>query len=233
MLRKTLAEFIGTFVLVFGGAGTAVFAAGVAGVGVGFLGVAIAFGLTVLTMAYAFARVSGAHFNPAVSLGLWAAGRFEGREALPYIVAQVLGGIAGGALIYLIVSDQPDSIASPAERLAGASNGFAAHSPEGYGLVAAILAETVLTLVFLLVIVGSTDRRVPAGFAPIAIGLSLTLIHLISIPITNTSVNPARSIGTAVFAGGWALEQLWVFLVFPVLGAVIGGALYRALYEAD
>jgi len=222
LIRKCLAEFIGTFWLVFGGCGAAVLAAGFPGLGIGFLGVALAFGLTVLTMAYAFGHVSGAHLNPAVSVGLWIGGRFPLRDLLPYVIAQVLGAIGAAAVLYVIASG------APTFNLGGfASNGFGSRSPGGYGLGAALLTEAVMTFFFLLVILGATDHRVPAGFAPLAIGLALTLIHLVSIPVTNTSVNPARSTGPAIFAGGPALGQLWVFWVAPIVGAVAAGLVYR------
>ena len=237
MFRKLAAEFLGTFVLVLGGVGAAVFAAGVAEVGVGWLGVSLAFGLTVLVMVYAVGHISGGHFNPAVSLGLWSAGRFQAKSLIPYLLAQFVGGVVAAGLIYVLVSNQDASAAlvPAADRLAGASNGYGAHSPELYGLAAAIMAEIAMTFVFLLVIIGATDRRAPAGFAGVAIGLALTLVHIIGIPITNCSVNPARSVATAVFAGaaegGWALQQLWVFLVFPVVGAILAGLVYRLVLE--
>jgi aquaporin Z len=225
MSRKLTAEFIGTFWLVLGGCGSAVLAAGYPELGIGFLGVALAFGLTVLTMAFAIGHISGCHLNPAVSIGLWSGGRFAAKELVPYIIAQVAGGIAGGAVLYIIASG------SGAFDLAGgfASNGYGAHSPGGYSLLACLVTEVVLTCMFLLIILGSTDERAPAGLAPIAIGLGLTLIHLISIPVTNTSVNPARSTGVAIFVGGWATAQLWLFWVAPIIGGVLGGALYRWL----
>ncbi len=224
--RRSLAEFIGTFWLVFGGCGSAVLAAGVPNVGIGYLGVALAFGLTVLTMAFAIGHISGCHLNPAVSFGLWSAKRFPGSELLPYIVAQVLGGIVAAGVLYFIASGIPEF------RIANglASNGYGAHSPGGYSLGACLVAELVLTFMFLMVILGSTDRRAPAGFAPIAIGLALTLIHLIGIPVTNTSVNPARSTGPAVFVGGWALSQLWMFWVAPIIGALLAGGVWRGLF---
>lgn len=219
------AEFFGTFWLVLGGCGSAVLAAAFPQVGIGLHGVSLAFGLTVLTMAYAIGHISGCHLNPAVSLGLWAAGRFEAGKLLPYFVAQVLGAIAAGAVLYLIASGKSGFDAS-----AGfASNGYGEHSPGGYSLLAALVCEVVMSAMFLVVILGATDRRAPAGFAPIAIGLCLTLIHLISIPVTNTSVNPARSTGVAVFAGGWALEQLWLFWLAPLAGALLGALIYRCI----
>jgi aquaporin Z len=228
MSRKLAAEFIGTFWLVLGGCGSAVFAAAFPDLGIGFAGVALAFGLTVLTMAFAIGHISGCHLNPAVTLGLWAGGRHPIGEVLPYMVAQVLGGIAGAAILYMIATG------NPAFDVAGgmASNGYGAHSPGGYSAAAGFLTEVVMTMMFLVIILGSTDKRAPAGFAPIAIGLGLTLIHLISIPVTNTSVNPARSTGPALFVGGWAIDQLWMFWVAPLLGALIAGYLYRWLADA-
>ena len=224
-MNKYAAEFVGTFWLVLGGCGSAVLAAAFPGVGIGLLGVSLAFGLTVLTMAYAIGHISGCHLNPAVSVGLWTAGRFSGKDLLPYIVAQVLGGIAGAGVLYLIASGKAGF-----DVTAGfASNGFGAHSPGGYSMVAALVCELVMTAMFLVIILGATDADAPAGFAPIAIGLGLTLIHLISIPVTNTSVNPARSTGVALFAGGWAIEQLWAFWVAPILGGVLGAVVYRVI----
>jgi aquaporin Z len=231
--KKVFAEFLGTFWLVLGGCGSAVLAASFGGagnpLGIGLLGVSLAFGLTVLTGAYAFGHISGAHFNPAVSLGLWGGGRFPGRELLPYIVAQVLGGIAAGFVLLQVAQGAPGFAIDSSSAGAFASNGYAQLSPGGYSTVAAFLAEVVLTAFFLIVILGSTHGRAPAGFAPIAIGLALALIHLISIPVTNTSVNPARSTGMAVFAGSGALGQLWMFWVAPIVGGLIGGAIYRWL----
>ena len=221
------AEFFGTFWLVLGGCGSAVLAAAFPDVGIGLHGVSLAFGLTVLTMAFAIGHISGCHLNPAVSVGLWAGGRFPAQNLVGYIVAQVLGGIVAGAVLYVIASGRPDF-----DVTAGfASNGFGEHSPGGYSFLAALVTEVVMTMMFLLVILGSTDRRAPQGFAPIAIGLCLTLIHLISIPVTNTSVNPARSTGVAVFVGGWAVAQLWLFWVAPIIGALIGSAVYRQIAE--
>ena len=221
--RRLAAEFIGTFWLVLGGCGSAVLAAGFPKTGIGFLGVALAFGLTLLTMAYAIGHISGCHINPAVSVGLWAGGRFPGSEVIPYVIAQVIGAIVAAAVLYGIASG-----AAGFDLSAGfASNGYGAHSPGGYSLVSAALCEVVMTLMFLFVIMGATDKRVPAGFAPIPIGLVLTLIHLISIPVTNTSVNPARSTGPALFVGGWAIDQLWLFWLAPIVGAALGGILYR------
>jgi aquaporin Z len=222
-MNKYGAEFFGTFWLVLGGCGSAVLAAAFPDVGIGLLGVSFAFGLTVLTMAYAIGHISGCHLNPAVSLGLWAGGRFSGKELVPYVVAQVLGGIAGAGVLYLIASGKAGFDAS-----AGfASNGFGERSPGGYGLTAAFVTEVVMTAMFLLIILGATDKRAPQGFAPIAIGLGLTLIHLISIPVTNTSVNPARSTAVAIFAGGGAIGQLWLFWLAPLLGGVLGATVYR------
>jgi aquaporin Z len=219
---KAAAEFVGTFWLVFGGCGSAVLAAAFPALGIGFVGVALAFGLTVLTMAYAIGHVSGCHLNPAVSFGLWAGKRFPVSELLPYIIAQVLGAIAGAGVLYIIASGKPGfSVAG-----GFASNGYGDRSPGGYALLACFVAEIVLTFFFLIIILGSTDSRAPKGFAPIAIGLGLTLIHLISIPVTNTSVNPARSTGPAIFAGGSALSQLWLFWVAPIVGAIIAGIVY-------
>ena len=217
------AEFIGTFWLVLGGCGSAVLAAAFPGLGIGFVGVALAFGLTVVTMAFAIGHISGCHLNPAVSVGLWAGGRFPANQLLPYIVAQVLGGIAAGGVLYLIASGKAGFDLSGGF----ASNGYDAHSPGGYSLVSALVCEIVMTAMFLVVILGSTDKRAPAGLAPLAIGLCLTLIHLISIPVTNTSVNPARSTGVAIYVGGWALSQLWLFWVAPIIGAVVGAGIYR------
>jgi aquaporin Z len=222
-MRKYAAEFIGTFWLVLGGCGSAVLAAAFPEVGIGLHGVSLAFGLTVLTMAFAIGHISGCHLNPAVSIGLWAGGRFATSELVPYIAAQVLGGLAAGGVLLVIASGAPGF-----DVAAGfASNGYGEHSPGGYSLVAALVTEIVMTAFFLIVILGSTDSRAPAGFAPIAIGLALTLIHLISIPVTNTSVNPARSTGVAVYVGGWATAQLWLFWVAPIAGAVVGAAAYR------
>ena len=226
-MKQYCAEFLGTFWLVLGGCGSAVLAAAFPQVGIGLLGVALAFGLTVLTMAYAIGHISGCHLNPAVSIGLCVGGRFPAAKLAPYVVAQVLGAIAAGGVLYVIASGAPGFNVA-----AGfASNGFGAHSPGGYSLVAALVCEVVMTLFFLLVILGATDKGVPAGFAPLAIGLALTLIHLISIPVTNTSVNPARSTGVAVFVGGWAVAQLWLFWVAPIVGAVLGALAYRFIAD--
>ena len=222
-MKQYGAEFLGTFWLVLGGCGSAVLAAAFPAVGIGLLGVSLAFGLTVLTMAYAIGHISGCHLNPAVSIGLWAGGRFPAGKLAPYIAAQVLGGIAAGAVLYVIASGAPGFDVAKGF----AANGYGAHSPGGYSLLAALVTEVVMTLFFLLVILGATDKRAPAGFAPIAIGLALTLIHLISIPVTNTSVNPARSTGVGVFVGGWALAQLWLFWLAPIAGAALGAAIYR------
>jgi len=223
MMKQYGAEFFGTFWLVFGGCGSAVIAAAFPNVGIGLLGVSLAFGLTVVTMAYAIGHISGCHLNPAVSIGLWAGGRFPAKELLPYIIAQVFGGIAAGGVLYLIASGAPGfDVAN-----GFASNGYGDHSPGSYSLQSALIAEIVLTAFFLIIILGATDKRAPAGFAPIAIGLALTLIHLISIPVTNTSVNPARSTGVAIYVGDWAVAQLWAFWVAPIVGAVLGAGIYR------
>jgi aquaporin Z len=223
--KRALAEFVGTFWLVFGGCGSAVLAAGFPRLGIGFLGVALAFGLTLLTMAFAIGHISGCHLNPAVSVGLWVGKRFPASDLAPYIIAQVVGGIAAGGVLYVIASGKEGF------SLAGgfASNGYASHSPGGYSLTACLVAELVLTFMFLVIILGATDRRAPQGFAPIPIGLGLTLIHLIGIPVTNLSVNPARSTGPAVFVGGWALSQLWLFWVAPIAGGALAGLFYRIL----
>lgn len=229
MLQKIAAEFLGTFWLVLGGCGSAVLAAAFPELGIGFVGVSLAFGLTVLTGAYALGPISGGHFNPAVSFGLWAGGRFPAAHLLPYIAAQVVGGIAGAGVLYLIASGKADfSLAN-----GFASNGYGEHSPGGYSLMASFTSEIVMTFMFLIVILGATQQRAPVGFAGLAIGLALTLIHLISIPVTNTSVNPARSTGPAVFVGDWALQQLWLFWLAPILGAVIAGFVYRTLLEGE
>ncbi len=224
---KLLAEFIGTFWLVLGGCGSAVLAAAFPGVGIGLLGVSLAFGLTVLTGAYALGPISGGHFNPAVSVGLWAGGRFPGNQLLSYVIAQVVGAVVGAGVLYLIASGKADF------SLAGgfASNGYGEHSPGKYSLLAGIVSEVVMTFMFLIVILGATHHRAPVGAAGLTIGLALTLIHLVSIPVTNTSVNPARSTGPAIFVGGWALEQLWVFWVAPIVGAAIAGFVHKALLE--
>ncbi len=222
-MQKYGAEFFGTFWLVLGGCGSAVLAAGFPDVGIGWLGVSLAFGLTVLTMAFAIGHISGCHLNPAVTIGLWYGGRFPAGQILPYIIAQVLGGLAAGGILYIIASGQAGF------DLAGgfASNGYGEHSPGGYSLLAGAVTEVVMTMMFLIVILGATDKRAPAALAPIAIGLCLTLIHLISIPVTNTSVNPARSTGVAIFAGGWAIQQLWLFWIAPVIGGILGAIVYR------
>jgi aquaporin Z len=228
-MKALFAEFFGTFWLVLGGCGSAVLAAAFPEVGIGLTGVSLAFGLTVLTMAYAIGHISGCHLNPAVSIGLWAGGRFEAGKLLPYIVSQVLGAVVAGGVLYLIASGKPGFDVS-----AGfASNGFGEHSPGQYSMLAAVVTEVVMTMMFLLVILGATDSRAPQGFAPIAIGLCLTLIHLISIPVTNTSVNPARSTGVAVFVGDWAVAQLWVFWVAPIVGAVLGATVYKFIGSKD
>jgi len=228
-MKKFMAEFLGTFVLVFGGCGSAVLAAGFPGLGIGFAGVALAFGLTVLTMAYAVGHISGGHFNPAVTLGLWAGGRFPAAQIPGYIIAQVVGGLAAAGVLYVIASGHAgfDTTAS-----GFAANGYGEHSPGGFSLLSGMVTEGMLTAIFLVIIHGATDKRAPAGFAPIAIGLALTLIHLISIPVTNTSVNPARSTAVAIFQGGWAIDQLWMFWLMPIIGGVIGGLIYRGLLES-
>lgn len=223
MKNKMLAEFFGTFWLVLGGCGSAVLAAAFPNLGIGFLGVALAFGLTLLTMAFAIGHISGCHINPAVTIGLWAGGRIKSSDVVPYIVSQVLGGIAGAGILYLIASGHTGFDINQGL----ASNGYAEHSPGGYNLTSAFVTEVVMTFMFLFIILGSTDSRTPKGFAPIAIGLSLTLIHLISIPVTNTSVNPARSTGPALLVGGWALSQLWLFWVAPFIGAILAGFSYN------
>jgi aquaporin Z len=228
-MKQYGAEFFGTFWLVLGGCGSAVLSAAFPNVGIGLLGVSLAFGLTVLTMAYAIGHISGCHLNPAVSIGLWAGGRFPSSKLIPYIVAQVLGGIVAGGILYLIASGKAGFDVSSGF----ASNGYGAHSPGGYSLFAALVTETVMTMMFLLIILGATDKRAPQGFAPIAIGLGLTLIHLISIPVTNTSVNPARSTGVAIFAGDWAIAQLWLFWAAPIIGAVLGALVYRFIGENE
>lgn len=224
-MNKYTAEFLGTFWLVLGGCGSAVLAAAFPEVGIGLMGVSLAFGLTVLTMAYAIGHISGCHLNPAVSVGLWAGGRFAAGELLPYIAAQVVGAVAAGAVLFVIASGTEGFDVTRGF----ASNGFGAHSPGGYSLTAALVTEVVMTAFFLLVILGATDKRAPAGFAPLAIGMALTLIHLISIPVTNTSVNPARSTGVALFVGDWALAQLWLFWIAPIAGALLGAVAYRAI----
>lgn len=228
MSKRLFAEFFGTFWLVFGGCGSAVLAAAFPQLGIGFAGVALAFGLTVVTMAYAVGHISGGHFNPAVTMGLFAGGRFPAKDVIPYVVSQVIGGIAAAAVLYLVASGKTGFDATTS---GFASNGYGDHSPGDYSLQAAIVIELVLTAFFLIVIHGATDKRAPAGFAPLAIGLALTLIHLISIPVTNTSVNPARSTAVAIFQGTWALQQLWVFWLVPLIGGVIGGLIYRCLLE--
>ncbi len=224
-MNKYGAEFIGTFWLVLGGCGSAVLAAAFPGLGIGFVGVALAFGLTVMTMAFAIGHISGCHLNPAVSIGLWAGGRFPAKQLPGYIIAQVLGGLAAGGILYLIASGKAGFDVN-----AGfAANGYGDHSPGGYSLHVALLTEIVMTMMFLLIILGATDKRAPQGFAPIAIGLGLTLIHLISIPVTNTSVNPARSTAVAVYVGSWAVSQLWLFWVAPIIGAIVGAVIYRSI----
>ena len=220
-MKKNLAEFIGTFWLVLGGCGSAVLAAGFLDVGIGLVGVSIAFGLTVLTIAYSLGHISGAHLNPAVTIGLWAGGRINAKEVLPYIVSQILGGIAAASVLYIIATGNGSDIGN------FAANGYGEHSPGQYSMTAAIVTELVMTFMFLIVILGATDERAPKGFAGIAIGLALTLIHLISIPVTNTSVNPARSISQAIFVGDWALSQLWLFILIPIAGAALAGLVYK------
>ncbi|MEZ9724356.1 aquaporin Z [Vibrio splendidus] len=229
-MNRYIAEMFGTFWLVLGGCGSAVLAAGFPDVGIGLLGVSLAFGLTVLTMAFALGHISGCHLNPAITIGLWSGGRFDAKDVAPYIIAQVIGGLIAGGVLYVIASGQAgfDIVGS-----GFAANGYGEHSPGGYSLTAALVCEVVMTMVFLFVIMGATDSKAPAGFAPIAIGLCLTLIHLISIPVTNTSVNPARSTGVAVFVGDWAVSQLWLFWVAPIVGAVIGAAIYNAVRGSD
>jgi aquaporin Z len=224
--KRAAAEFFGTFWLVFGGCGSAVLAAGVPNVGIGYAGVALAFGLTVLTMAFAIGHISGCHLNPAVSIGLVVGKRFPASELLPYVVAQVVGGIAAAGVLFVIAS----GITGFDVHAGFASNGYGEHSPQGYSLLAGLVSEVVLTAFFLIVIMGATDNRAPKGFAPIAIGLCLTLIHLVGIPVTNLSVNPARSTGPAIFAGGWALQQLWMFWVAPLIGGALGGGIYSMLF---
>ena len=225
-MKKNVAEFIGTFWLVLGGCGSAMLAAGFPNLGIGFAGVALAFGLTVLTIAYSLGHISGAHLNPAVTIGLWAGGRIAGKEILPYVVSQILGGIAAAAVLYVIVTGNGSEIGS------FAANGYGEHSPGNYSMLAAIVTEFVMTFMFLIVILGATDDKAPKGFAGLAIGLALTLIHLISIPVTNTSVNPARSISQAIFVGDWAIGQLWLFIAVPVAGAVLAGVVYKYLRSA-
>ncbi|MGP8309066.1 aquaporin Z [Vibrio sp. YIC-376] len=229
-MNKYLAEVFGTFWLVLGGCGSAVLAAGFPEVGIGLLGVSLAFGLTVLTMAFAIGHISGCHLNPAVTVGLWAGGRFETQDVLPYIIAQVIGGIIAGGVLYVIAAGQMgfDIAAS-----GFASNGYGEHSPGQYSMLAALVTEVVMTMMFLIVIMGATDKRAPQGFGPIAIGLCLTLIHLISIPVTNTSVNPARSTGVAIYVGDWAISQLWLFWIAPIIGGVLGAVIYKNLLASD
>src|SRR6266850_4481626 len=229
LTQKMTAEFLGTLWLVFGGCGSAVLAAAFPQVGIGLLGVAFAFGLSVLTMAYAVGHISGGHFNPAVTVGVFTAGRIPAKDIAPYVVAQVAGAVAGAGILYLIASGKAGFSVS-----AGfASNGYGAHSPGGYTLTAALLIEVVMTFFFLIVILGATDERAPKGFAPIAIGLALTLIHLVTIPVTNTSVNPARSVGPAIFVGGWAISQLWLFIVAPLIGSALAAAIYMVTHKPD
>ena len=227
-MKKLVAEFIGTLWLVLGGCGSAVIAAGFPELGIGFVGVALAFGLTVVTMAYAIGHISGCHLNPAVSIGLWMGGRFDKKDLIPYIIAQVLGGIAGAGILYMIASGKPGF-----ELGDFAANGFGEHSPDGYGMMAALITEIAMTFMFLIVILGATHPKAPQGFAGLAIGLALTLIHLISIPVTNTSVNPARSTSQALFVGDWATGQLWLFWVAPIIGAILAGIVYKYLSPAE
>ncbi|EKO3804420.1 MULTISPECIES: aquaporin Z [Vibrio] len=229
-MNKYMAEVFGTFWLVLGGCGSAVLAAGFPDIGIGLLGVSLAFGLTVLTMAFAIGHISGCHLNPAVTVGLWAGGRFETKDVIPYIIAQVIGGVIAGGVLYVIATGQAgfDVVGS-----GFASNGYGEHSPGQYSMVAALVTEVVMTMMFLIVIMGATDKRAPQGFAPIAIGLCLTLIHLISIPVTNTSVNPARSTGVAVFVGDWAVSQLWLFWVAPIVGGILGALIYKNLLGVE
>lgn len=226
-MKKLIAEFIGTFWLVLGGCGSAVLAAGFPEVGIGLVGVSLAFGLTVLTIAYSLGHISGAHLNPAVSIGLWIGGRFSAKELLPYITAQILGGIAAAGVLYIIATGNGSAIGN------FAANGYGEHSPGGYSLLSSLVTEVVMTFMFLIVILGATDERAPKGFAGLSIGLALTLIHLISIPVTNTSVNPARSISQAIFAGGWAIEQLWLFILAPIVGAVLAGLAYKFIAKKE
>ncbi|HQY19641.1 MAG TPA: aquaporin Z [Ignavibacteria bacterium] len=226
-MKKNLSEFIGTFWLVLGGCGSAMLAAGFPDMGIGFAGVSLAFGLTVLTIIYALAHVSGAHLNPAVSIGLWVGGRFEAKEILPYVISQILGGLAGAGVLYVIVTGNGSQIGT------FAANGYGEHSPGGYNLMSAFITETVMTFMFLIVILGSIDKKASPGFAGVSIGLCLTLIHLISIPVTNTSVNPARSISQALFVGGWAIEQLWLFILAPIIGAVLAGLVYKIFKTSE
>lgn len=222
-MKKNVAEFIGTFWLVLGGCGSAVLAAGFPEIGIGLAGVSLAFGLTVLTIAYSLGHISGAHLNPAVTIGLWAGGRVSGKTILPYIISQILGGITGAAVLYVLATGNGSDIGN------FAANGYGEHSPGGYGLLAAVVCEFVMTFMFLIIILGATDEKAPKGFAGAAIGLGLTLIHLISIPVTNTSVNPARSISQAIFVGDWAISQLWLFILIPILGAIAAGLTYKTL----
>ena len=227
-MKRAIAEFIGTFWLVLGGCGSAMLAAGYPEMGIGFVGVSLAFGLTVLTMAYSIGHISGCHLNPAVSIGLWMGGRFDAKDLPMYIISQVVGAIAGAAVLYLIVTGKPGGAIGDF-----ASNGYGAHSPDGYGMVAALITEVVMTFIFLIIILGSTDSKASPGFAGMAIGLGLTLIHLVSIPVTNTSVNPARSTSQAIFQGGWAIEQLWLFWLAPIVGAILAGIVYKIMASDD
>ncbi|MBE2217546.1 MAG: aquaporin Z [Ignavibacteria bacterium] len=226
-MKRMTAEFIGTFWLVLGGCGSAVLAAGFPDVGIGLVGVSLAFGLTVLTMAYALGHISGAHLNPAVSIGLWVGGRFSAKELAPYIIAQILGAIVAAGVLYIIATGNGSQIGN------FAANGYGEHSPGRYSMISALVCEVVMTFMFLIIILGSTDKRAPNGFACLTIGFGLTLVHLISIPVTNTSVNPARSISQAIFVGGWAVEQLWMFIAAPIAGAILAGLAYRVLFAED
>lgn len=226
-MKKMIAEFIGTFWLVLGGCGSAVIAAGFPDVGIGLVGVSLAFGLTVVTMAYALGHISGAHLNPAVTIGLWIGGRFSAKDITPYIISQIIGAIAAAGVLYIIATGNGSQIGN------FAANGYGEHSPGGYSMISALVCEVVMSFMFILIIIGTTDKRAPNGFACLAIGLGLTLVHLISIPVTNTSVNPARSISQAIFVGGWAIEQLWMFIAAPIAGAILAGVVYRVLFAED
>ncbi len=226
-MKKMIAEFIGTFWLVLGGCGSAVLAAGFPDVGIGLVGVSLAFGLTVVTMAYALGHISGAHLNPAVTIGLWIGGRFSAKDITPYIISQIIGAIAAAGVLYIIATGNGSQIGN------FAANGYGEHSPGRYSMISALVCEVVMSFMFILIIIGTTDKRAPNGFACLAIGLGLTLVHLISIPVTNTSVNPARSISQAIFVGGWAIEQLWMFIAAPIAGAILAGVVYRVLFAED
>ncbi len=230
-MKKLFTEFLGTFWLVLGGCGSAILAAGIPDLGIAYAGVALAFGLTVLTGAYAFGHISGAHFNPAVTVGLWAGGRFSGKEILPYVISQIVGAVAAAALLYVIASGSLGFSIDETKAGAFAANGYGSLSPHGFDMAAALVSEFIFTFMFLMVIMGATDKRAPKGFAGLAIGLALTLIHLITIPVTNTSVNPARSISQALFVGGEYIEQLWLFILIPILGAILAGYIYKSVFE--